>query len=306
MLQQEQISEIWPVLQFDEWKDTLATLHMWTQVVGKVRLALEPMSNHWWQVPLYVTTRGLTTSPMPCGDGRTVQIDFDFVYHTLTFSDCEGENSVLALTPMPVAEFYRQVMERLRALAIDVRIRTTPVEVHDAIPFDRDYTHASYDKNYVHRFWRALIQADRLCKLFRSRFTGKVSPVHFFWGSFDLAVTRFSGRKAPPHPGGIPNTPDSVTREAYSHECSSAGFWPGGYGLEAMFYAYAYPEPDGFAQAHVKPSAAYYNAQMKEFMLPYEAVRQAADPDEDVLAFFQRTYEAAADLGTWDRAALER
>lgn len=306
MLQQNRVSEMWPSLHYDDWKETLATLHMWTQVVGKIRLTLEPMLNHWWQVPLYVSTRGLTTSPMHCGGGRTAQIDFDFIEHDLIVRDCEGSESAFALEPMPVAHFYRRVMEQLHAIGIDIHINTRPVEVQDAIPFERDLLHKSYDRVHVQNFWRALVQADRLCKVFRARFTGKASPVHFFWGSFDLAVTRFSGRRAPRHPGGIPNTPDRITFEAYSHECSSAGFWPGGYGMEAMFYSYAYPEPEGFAQAHVTPSAAYYNAQMKEFLLPYETVRQSDEPDADVLAFFQSTYEAAANLGKWDRGALER
>jgi hypothetical protein len=279
---------------------------MWTQIVGKVRLAHEPMVNHWWQVPLYVTSRGLTTSPMPCTQGRTFQIDFDFLDHQLRIADSNGNRSAIALEPMPVAEFYTEVMKRLNELGIPTRIRTKPNEVAEATPFDRDYAHASYDKEYVHRFWRVLIQADRLFKAFRARYIGKASPVHFFWGAFDLAVTRFSGRRAPPHPGGFPNIPDWAMREAYSHEVSSCGFWPGGYGLDAVFYSYAYPEPGGFAQATASPPAAYYNTQLKEFVLPYEAVRQASDPDAMVLSFLQSTYEAAADLGGWDRAALER
>jgi hypothetical protein len=279
---------------------------MWTQIVGKVRLAHEPMVNHWWQVPLYVTSRGLTTSPMPCTGSRTFQIDFDFLDHTLSIADCNGNRSTIALEPMPVAEFYAEVTKRLSELGMPTRIRTMPNEVADAIPFDRDYTHASYDKEYVHRFWRVLIQADRLFKAFRSRFIGKVSPVHFFWGAFDLAVTRFSGRRAPPHPGGFPNIPDWAMREAYSHEVSSCGFWPGGYGIDAAFYSYAYPEPPGFSQASASPPEAYYSTQIREFVLPYDTVRQAPDPNAMVLSFLQTTYEAAADLGGWDRAALER
>ncbi len=305
MIGSQTSSETWPVLHYDEWKDTLATLHMWTQIVGKIRLAQEPLINHWWQVPLYVSARGLTTSPMPY-KARAFQIDFDFIDHTLSIEECDGGETEFALEPMPVAHFYQEIMERLHSLNIDVKITTTPCEVPDAIPFDRDYTHASYDKDYAHRFWRVLLQADRLFKQFRSRFIGKVSPVHFFWGAPDLAVTRFSGRPAPPHPGGIPNLADWVTREAYSHEVSSAGFWPGGFGIDAMFYSYAYPEPQGFPQAHVEPGAAFYNTQLKEFMLPYEAVRESEDPDAAVLSFLQSTYEAAADLGHWDRAALER
>ena len=298
--------ELWPSLPFAEWKDTLNTLHLWLQIAGKIRLAQEPMLNHWWQVPLYVTPRGLTTSSMPYKDMRAFQIDFDFVDHSLRLQECDGAQSVFALEPMPVAEFYRSVIDGLRDLGISVSIRTLPNEVPDPIPFDRDFTHRSYDKNYAHRFWRALLQADRLCKVFRSHYIGKASPVHFFWGAPDLAVTRFSGRAAPQHPGGFPNLPDWVTREAYSHEVSSAGWWPGGFGMDAMFYSYAYPEPPGFAQARVEPAEASYNTQFKEFMLPYEAVRASNDPDRMVLAFFQSTYDAAANLGNWNRSALER
>lgn len=306
MVGQSATAETWPALPYDAWKDTLATLHMWTQVIGKIRLAREAMVNHWWQVTLYVTARGLTTFPMPYDGNRTFQIDFDFIDHTLTIDDCDGNRSVMKLHAMPVADFYNEVMQRLDKLGLHTPIRTMPNEVADAIPFDRDYTHKSYDKEYVHKFWRATLQADRLCKKFRSHFTGKVSPVHFFWGGFDLAVTRFSGRPAPKHPGGVPNMPDWVNEEAYSREVSSCGFWPGGYGMDAVFYAYAYPEPQGFAQAHVSPAEAYYNSQMKFFALPYDAVRQSEDPDAKVLAFFQTTYDAAADLANWDRAMLER
>ncbi len=306
MLEQPSTAEAWPSLHYDDWKDTLETLHMWTQIVGKVRLAHEPMVNHWWQVPLYVTSRGLTTGPMPCTRSRTFQIDFDFLDHVLWIAECDGGRSSIALRPMPVAEFYAELMHRLQELGIPTTIRAIPNEIPEAIPFAEDYTHASYDKEYVHRFWRVLIQADRLSKEFRARFIGKASPVHFFWGAFDLAVTRFSGRRAPPHPGGFPNIPDWVMREAYSHEVSSCGFWPGGYGVDAVFYAYAYPEPEGFAKAQAEPPEAYYNTQLREFMLPYEAVRQSSNPDDMVLSFFQTTYEAAADLAGWDRAALER
>lgn len=298
--------EPWPQLRYDDWKDTLATLHLWTQVVGKVRLAHEPRLNHWWQVALYVTPRGLTTSAMPYGRSRTFVIDFDFIEHALSVNDCDGNASQFALEPMPVADFYDRLMATLSRLDLRTPIRTGPCEIPDAIPFEQDRVHASYDKTFVERFHRVLIQADRLCKIFRSRFIGKASPVHFFWGSFDLAVTRFSGRPAPPHPGGIPNLPDWITREAYSHEVSSCGFWPGGYGVDAVFYAYAYPEPQGFAQAPVRPSQASYNAQMKEFMLPYDAVRASSDPDTMVLDFFQSTYDTSANLGGWDRSALER
>jgi Family of unknown function (DUF5996) len=306
MLEQPSTVEAWPSLHYDDWKDTCETLHMWTQIVGKVRLAHEPMINHWWQVPLYVSSRGLTTGLMPCTPPRTFQIDFDFIEDTLWISDCDGARSPIALRPMPVAEFYSELMNRLTEIGIPTKIRTMPNEVADAIPFEEDYKHASYDKQYVHRFWRVLMQADRLCRVFRGRFLGKASPIHFFWGGFDLAQTRFSGRTAPPHPGGFPNMPDWAMREAYSHEVSSCGFWPGGAGMDAVFYAYAYPEPAGYAQAMVQPAEAYYNTQVREFMLPYEAVRQASDPDDKVLSFFQTTYDAAADLGGWDRIALER
>lgn len=300
------VRDAWPELRYDDWKDTLATLHLWTQAVGKIRLAHEPHLNHFWEVTLYVTPRGLTTSTMPYGTDRTFAIDFDFIDHALVVRDCDGGSAQFALRPMSVAEFYARLMNALEEMDLNTPIRTMPSEIPDAIPFDRDARHASYDKAYVERFARALIQADRLCKLFRSRFVGKASPVHFFWGAFDLAVTRFSGRTAPPHPGGIPGLPDWITRDAYSHEVSSCGFWPGGYGVDAAFYAYAYPEPPGFAQAAVEPADASYNSQLREFLLPYEAVRAATGRDAAVLAFFQSTYEAAADLGGWDRAALER
>jgi hypothetical protein len=305
MVQSRSDVETWPPLPVAEWEDTLATLHMWLQIVGKIRLAQEPHVNHWWQVPLYVSTRGLTTSAMPYGT-RSFQIDFDFIDHVLRIEECYGEEVQLALRPMPVAEFYAKVMELLRSLDINVSIRTTPNEVPNAIPFDQDYEHQSYDATYAHRFWRVLLQVDRLFKIFRSRFIGKVSPVHVFWGAPDLAVTRFSGRRAPLHPGGVPNMPDWAVREAYSHEVSSAGFWPGGYGVDASFYSYAYPAPDGYAEAHVEPAGAYYHTQLREFLLPYETVRGSDDPDAMVLTFLQTTYEAAANLGKWDREALER
>jgi len=296
----------WPVLRYDDWKDTLHTLHLWTQVIGKIRLRQEPPTNHWWNVPLYVTARGLTTSVMPyAGDGR-FEIAFDFIDHTLRIEDCDGKRVSVALEPMSVAAFYARVMETLDELRLSVRINPMPSEIPGAIPFDRDTVHASYDRDAVQRFWRVLLQADRLCKVFRCEFVGKASPVHFFWGSFDLAFTRFSGRKAPQHPGGIPNMPDWVTREAYSHEEHSVGFWPGGYGLDASFYAYMYPSPDGFSDAQVEPSSATWSAQLKEFVLPYEAVRSSSDPDAGVLAFFRSTYDAGATLAGWDRAALER
>lgn len=298
--------ERWPPLRIADWAATRDTLHLWTQVVGKIRLRQAPMLNHWWNVTLYVTPRGLTTSAMPYEDGRSFRIDFDFVDHELVIDDCERDAVRIALEPMAVATFYRRVMDALASLNIRVRIYTTPSEIADAIPFESDTQHASYDRGAVERFFSALLEADRLCNIFRSRFIGKASPVHFFWGSFDLAATRFSGRRAPPHPGGIPNMPDWVTREAYSHEEQSVGFWPGGSGMEAIFYAYAYPEPDGFSQAGVRPAEAAWNTTLKEFVLPYDAARTSADPDAAVLDFFQSAYEDAAVLLHWDRAALER
>jgi hypothetical protein len=295
----------WPALEYDEWKDTLATLHLWTQIVGKIRLKLEPLVNHWWNVALYVTPRGLTTSAMPYSGGRSLSIDFDFLGSSLQLHGCDGERGGFTLGPMSVAEFYRRVTDELRALDFDIRIDTMPNEIADAVRFDEDTVHASYDKAYVERFFRALLQADRLCKEFRTAFLGKASPVHFFWGSFDLAATRFSGRYAPPHPGGVPNLPDWVTLEAYSREEHSVGFWPGGPGIEASFYAYAYPEPLGFAQADVAPPG-YWSDHLREFLLPYESVRTSLDPDRSVRDFFNSTYEAAADLAKWDRASLER
>jgi len=296
----------WPKLVYDEWKDTLATLHRWTQIVGKIRLKQEPLVNHWWNVALYVTPRGLSTSAMPYRDGRSFAVDFDFVEHALRVDDCEGKRVAFRLEPMTVAAFYGRTMRALAEIGVDVRIDKRPNELADALPFDRDEVHRSYDRAHVERFFAALRQIDRLCKQFRSGFLGKASPVHFFWGSFDLATTRFSGRPAPRHPGGFPNLPDWATREAYSHEEHSVGFWPGGPGMEAALYAYAYPEPPGFATAAVLPAAAAWNPQLKEFLLPYEAVRSADDPDAAALAFFESTYAAAADLAHWDRAALER
>lgn len=295
----------WPSLPFEEWRETCATLHMWTQVVGKVRLALAPHLNHWWQVPLYVSARGLTTSPVPYGE-RTFQVDFDFCAHRLLIETNEGDSREMVLAPRTVADFYGEFMSALRSLGLEVKIWTTPVEVPNPVPFEKDEAHASYQTEYANRFWRVLVQAERVLQKFRSRFLGKCSPVHFFWGSFDLAVTRFSGRPAPPHPGA-PGVPDFITREAYSHEVSSAGFWPGGEALpQPIFYAYAYPEPEGFKDFAVRPGEAYYNADFREFVLPYEAVRTAADRDRALLDFLQSTYEAAAERGHWDRAALER
>jgi hypothetical protein len=298
-------TDAWPALPLEAWRDTCATLHLWTQVVGKVRLARAPMINHWWQVPLYVTARGLTTSPIPHGE-RSFQIDFDFIGHRLAIHASDGASESFPLEPRSVADFYGEVMGRLSSLGLETRIWTMPVEIPDPIPFERDRDHAAYDRDYAHRFWRVLAQADRLFTAFRARFVGKVSPVHFFWGSFDLAVTRFSGRSAPPHPGA-PNVADHVTREAYCEEVSSCGFWPGGAGMEQpVFYSYAYPSPPGFAEAPAHPDAASFNRGMGEFLLPYDDVRKAAAPDAMVLDFLQSTYEAAAELGRWDRSKLER
>lgn len=299
------MTESWPALPFAAWSETRATLHLWTQVVGKVRLVQSPWTNHSWHVPLYVTPRGLTTSAIPHGE-RIFSIDFDFIDHRLVIQTSDGGVGALALRPQSVAGFYAEVMAALGDLGVPVRVHTTPNEIPDAIPFDRDHVHAAYDAAAATRFWRALIQVERLFSRFRARFVGKCSPVHFFWGSFDLAVTRFSGRGAPPHPGGVPNMPDWVARDAYSHEVSSAGFWPGAEAFpEAVFYSYAYPEPAGFREHPMTPAAARFDDGLGEFILPWEAVRASADPDATLLAFLQRTYEAAADRAGWDRAALE-
>lgn len=298
-------NEGWPRLPLKEWQDTYATLHMWTQIVGKVRLAQAPMLNHWWQVPLYVTTRGLTSSPIPYGSD-SFEISFDFLGHQLRVQTSNDVIRTLALGPRSVADFYREYMATLQALGLKIKIWTMPVEVPDPIPFDADHQHHSYVPEQARRFCCILRQADRVFQRFRSGFLGKSSPVHFFWGSFDLAVTRFSGRPAPPHPGGIPHMADWVTRLAYSHEVSSCGFWPGGGPVpEPVFYAYAYPEPDGFKNYNVRPGTAYYSNEMHEFILPYESVRQARNPDAMLLDFAQSTYVAAAELGRWDRKALE-
>ena len=297
--------EAWPSLPLAEWQDTYATLHLWTQIVGKIRMAGSPLVNHWWNVTLFVTPRGLTTTCIPHGT-RTFRIDFDFLDHRLVISTNDGATRTLHLAPRSVADFYKEVMANLKSLGLDVKINTIPQELEDRTPFEKDERHASYDKKAVERCHRVLVQADRVLAQFRAPYLGKVSPVHFFWGSFDLAVTRFSGRLAPPHPGGLPNVADSVTREAYSHEVSSAGFWPGmGYGQPA-FYSYAYPSPQGFQDRPVLPEAAGWDTNFGEFILPYEAVRQAPDPDAALLDFLQSTYEAAADSAGWDRAALER
>ncbi|MDQ6887643.1 MAG: DUF5996 family protein [Gemmatimonadota bacterium] len=295
----------WPALPLGEWQDTYATLHMWTQIVGKTRLALAPMENHWWQVALYVTPRGLTTSAIPWG-ALTFAVDFDFLDHHLYVRTCDGAIRALPLVAQSVAAFFAAYTAALLSVGIDVHIRPVPVEIETAIPFAEDQQHASYDAEAATRWWRVMVQSDRVLKRFRGRFIGKASPVHFFWGAFDLAATRFSGRPAPAHPGGIPNCPDWVMREAYSHECSSCGFWPGGGAIvEPAFYAYAYPEPAGYGEARVRPDAAYYNRDLREFVLPYEAVRSHAAPDDAVLEFFQSCYDAAADLAGWERASLE-
>jgi hypothetical protein len=298
------VAGAWPELPVAAWEDTRDTLHMWTQVVGKVRLALEPMVNHWWQTPFYVTARGLTTGLMP-HRGRGIEMEFDFLRHLLDIRTTDGSDRHVRLEPRSVADFYTETMALLADLDILVEINPVPSEVLVAIPFPKDEQHASYDAEYAQRFWRSLVQANRVFTQFRSPFIGKVSPVHFFWGGFDLAVTRFSGRAAPLHPGGIPNCPDWVTQEGYSHEVSSCGYWPGGAG-EGFFYAYAYPEPAGFRDWPVEPKAAAYDAELGEFLLPYEVVRTAKDPDGTLLSFLGTTYEAAAELAGWDRAALER
>ena len=294
----------WPALPVADWQDTRDTLHLWTQVVGKVRLARTPLVNHWWNVTLYVTDRGLTTGLMPGGPARAFQIDFDFLAHRLDIARTDGERRHVALEPRSVADFHADVMARLDELGLATPIWTMPVEIPDAVPFTDDVDHASYDAGAVERFWQALVDVDRVFHRFRAGFVGKASPVHFFWGAFDHAVTRFSGRTAPPHPGGAPNCGPHVMHEAYSHEVSSAGFWPGG-SAEGTFYSYAYPEPPGFADWDRLPEGASYSAELGEFVLPYEQVRTAPDPDALLGEFLRSTYEAAAELAGWDRAALE-
>lgn len=297
------MSDHWTQLRVDDWTDTRDTLHMWMQIVGKIRLEKAPMVNHWWQVPLYVTPRGMATGAVP-DETRTFEIEFDFSTHQLRIDLQGGEHRRIDLEPKPVVQFYRETMAALDELGIDVSINTTPVEIENAIPFEDDEEHDSYDPDQAQRFWRQLVQADRVLQGFRGRFIGKVSPVHFFWGAMDLAVTRFSGRTAPRHPGGVPNCGDWVMVEAYSHELSSAGFWSGG-AEEGAFYAYAYPEPDGFQEHTIKPDEAFYTHEGGQYLLPYETVRTADDPDETLLEFLQTTYEAAAVNGDWDRDALE-
>jgi len=294
----------WPALDYMAWRETAATLQLWTQVVGKVRLSLTPWLNHSWHVPLYVTARGLGSSPISAG-GELFELEFDLIAHRLVCRSCTGAEDAVSLKPRAVADFYARVMAMLGGLGIEVTIDTMPSEIADAIRFEDDVVHSAYDADAAHRFWRALVQADRVFKLFRTGFLGKASPVHFFWGSFDLAVTRFSGRRAPLHPGGVPGLPDRVTREAYSHEVSSAGFWPGSDAFpEAAFYSYAYPAPPGFRDAAM-PEGARFDAALGEFVLPYAIVREDADPDAKLLAFLDATYEAAANAGGWDRASLE-
>jgi hypothetical protein len=297
--------DAWPSLSYTAWKDTYATLLLWTQIVGKIRLVQTPWVNHSWHVVYYVTARGLSTSPIRHGE-RVFQIDFDFIDHQLVIQTGEGERRALRLEPRTVADFYHSLMALLAELDLRVAINTTPNEQVEAIPFEKDQQHRSYDADAVRRFFAALLQADRLLKQFRAGFSGKCSPVHFFWGGFDLAVTRFSGRPAPEHPGGVPHLPDRVAREAYSHEVSSCGFWPGNEALpEAAFYAYAYPEPDGFRNADVR-CPAYYHSALREFILPYDKVREAPSSDALVLDFLHRTYEAAATLGRWDEVGRLR
>lgn len=296
----------WPELPLAAWAETAATLHRWLQIVGKVRMVNTPPVNHSWHTTLYVSPRGLTTGSIPTAAGA-FEIEFDFIDHRLAVRTSDGGVSALALGPMSVAAFYRELLGLLRTRGVNASIHARPNELEDATPFDRDEAHASYDAEFAQRFWRVLVGADRVFRQFRSSFVGKCSPVHFFWGAADLAVTRFSGRTAPPHPGGIPHLPDAVVREAYSHEVSSAGFWPGGGVINyPAFYSYAYPEPAAFAAAAVRPAAAFYSQDLREFILPYDAVRQAASPDAALLEFLESTYEAAARLGGWDRAALER
>ena len=294
----------WPSLPYGEWAGTCEALHLWTQIVGKVRLAQTPWLNHSWQAPLYVTSRGLATGPVPHGR-RYFDMEFDFVEHVLRLRS-DANAIALPLRPMAVAEFYAQVMGALDALKTPVSIFAAPNEMADSVPFARDTGLRPYDREHAYRFWRVLLQADRILKAFRTAFLGKASPVHFFWGSFDLAVTRFSGRRAPRHPGGVPHLPDAVVREAYSHEVSSAGFWPGGPGgQDAAFYSYAYPEPPGFREKPVSAKDAYFDPNLGEFLLPYARLRKSADPEAEIMGFLAATYEAAADNGKWDRANLE-
>jgi hypothetical protein len=299
------MNDSWPELKFSEWQDTLATLHMWTQVVGKIRLRQTPLVNHWWNVPLYVSARGLTTSAMPYRDGRVFEIEFDLIDHQLLIKCSDGATTTLALRPQSVADFYAEVMAALHGLGIEIRIWTMPVEIPNPIRFEEDQVHTSYDAEYANRFWRALVKMDDVFKEFRARFIGKVSPVHFFWGSFDMAVTRFSGKLAPERPDA-----DLITREAYSHEVISHGWWPGNKDMEAAFYSYTTPEPAGLAdvvgQGRIRPAETFYNPEMKEFFLLYDDVRKSDSPETTLMNFCQTTYEAGANLAKWDRDSLER
>ena len=297
-------SNSWPSLPLEDWKDTYATLHRWTQIVGKIRLTLTPHRNHWWNTTLYVTPRGLTTSSMPYND-KLLQIDFDFIDHLLLIQTSDGSTQKIFLKPYPVAEFYKEIMTALRSLEMPISIWTTPVEVPDRTPFDKDFKHMTYDFEYANRVWRILAHTSRVLTEFSSKFIGKVSPVHFFWGAFDLAVTRFSGRIAPLHPGA-PHMAQFVAVEAYSHEVSSCGFWPGGDPInEPVFYAYAYPEPQGFKDYPILPPEAFYHKEMREFILPYDIVRKSDSPDKVLMSFLESTYEAEAISANWDRSALE-
>lgn len=298
----------WPALALHDWQATYATVHLWTQMLGKTRLALAVPVNHYWHTTLYVTARGLATSAMPYGE-RVLDLELDFITHRLIARTSDGQAADMPLTAAPVRDFYRDYLALLDSLGVEVRLWRMPVEIEGAIPFDVDDVHDAYDPDAMQRCWRVLLQSARVLQRFRSEFLGKCSPVHFWWGAFDLACTRFSGRPAPRHPGGVPNLADHVTRESYSHECISAGWWPGSIGgavAEPAYYAYAYPEPAGCATAPVRPAAARYDIQLREWILPYDAVRTAADPDAELYAFLQSTYEAAAELGGWDRPALER
>ncbi len=298
---ERETAELWPLLPYEAWKETYDTLHMWTQIVGKVRMELTPLVNHWWNVTFYLTARGLTTSPIPYRS-RTFEVDFDFIDHNLFIQTSEGISKAMPLIPRSVADFYREFMEALRSLNINVTINTLPSEVTNPIRCDEDVVHASYDPEYANRFWRILVQSDKVFKAFRSQFTGKSSPVHFFWGSFDLAVTRFSGRRAPERPGA-----DRMTREAYSHEVISCGFWPGNDSFPApAFYSYTYPEPPGLKTASIFPGQAFYSPEFSEFILRYDDVRNSGEPEKTLTDFCQSTYEAGADLAHWDREALER
>jgi len=298
---ERETAELWPLLPYEAWKETYDTLHMWTQIVGKVRMELTPLVNHWWNVTFYLTARGLTTSPIPYRS-RTFEVDFDFIDHNLFIQTSEGISKAMPLIPRSVADFYREFMEALRSLNINVTINTLPSEVTNPIRCDEDVVHASYDPEYANRFWRILVQSDKVFKAFRSQFIGKSSPVQFFWGSFDLAVTRFSGRRAPERPGA-----DRMTREAYSHEESTCGFWPGDDRFPApAFYSYTYPEPPGLKEVSIYPGQAFYSPELSLFILRYDDVRNSGEPEKTLMDFLQSTYEAGANLAHWDREALER